>query len=65
MPAYDCPRDGCEYCTPNVPDAAAAVQDQLKTAHPVIPVYIKKAKPPSIALPKVTKDIMDMGQLHQ
>ena len=23
MPAYDCPRDGCEYCTPNVPDAVA------------------------------------------
>ena len=61
MPAYDCPRDGCEYCTPNVPDAVAAVilQDHLKSAHPVVPVCIKKAKPPSMALPKVTRDIMD------
>ena len=47
MPAYHYQRDACEYCTPNVPDDVAAVilQDHFKTAHPVIPVFIKKAKP--------------------
>ena len=25
MPAYHCPRDGCKYCNPNVPDAVPAV----------------------------------------
>ena len=61
MPCYDCPRDGCDYSTPNVPDAVAAVilQDHLKTVHPVTPAGMKKAKPPSMSLPKVTRDIMD------
>ena len=59
MPQYDCPRDSCEYKTPNVPDAVAAVllQDHLSTMHSS--GAIKKAKPPSMALPKVSSDIFD------
>ena len=63
MPQYDCPRDICEYKTPNVPDAVAAVllQDHLHTMHPAAQSCgaVKKAKPPSMALPKVARDIFD------
>ena len=61
MHCYDCPRDGCVYSTPDVPDAVAAVilQDHLHTVHPAVQACVKKAKPPSMSLPKVARDIMD------
>lgn len=62
MPQYDCPRDGCVYQTPDLPDAVAAVvlQDHLKTVHPAQATGgTKKAKPPSMALPRVSRDIFD------
>ena len=61
MPCYDCPRDDCVYSTLDVPDAVAAVilQDHLHTVHPAVQACVKKAKPPSMSLPKVTRDIRD------
>ena len=63
MSQYDCPRDNCEYMTPNFPDAVAVVllQDHCHTMHPAAQSCgaVKKAKPPSIALPEVARDIFD------
>ena len=63
MPQYACQRDNCEYKHPNVPYAVATVmpQDHLHTVHPAAQLCdaMKKAKPPSIAFPKVTRDIFN------